>query len=204
MTNLTSIILGLLSILSLSAFGYGLGISTHPLQMNKRAVTTEFGGILSNGKGAGLQARYTQKVADKLVVDGGFGFSGGDRKYRLFANADYTLYPDYMKQPRISVRGTLMRAEEFSNGITRMGVAPTVSKGFVIQNNEVFPYLALPFSLDLNSDNSEYEFASQIAVGATGNLPIRGYEHLLANIEGTLNVDDGYSGIFFGVSYPLN
>lgn len=197
-------ILIVLSVVSLSAFGYGLGVSSHPLQLEERLITTEFGGTFNEGKGAGLQARFTQKINDKMTGDAGFGFSSGDRKYRLFANLDYEIFPDYMKQPKVTVRGTLSRAEEFDSGINRMGLTPTVSKGFVISNREVFPYLALPFSLDLNSDNSEYEFVSQIAFGATSNAPVAGYEHLLVNFEGTVNIDDGYSGLFLGISYPLN
>lgn len=201
---MANLIIILSVIFTVSAFGYGTGVSTHPLQLKERLITTEFGGFLSNGKGAGLQARYTQKINSKLTGDGGFGFSGGDRKYRVFGNLDYELYPDYLKQPRISVRGSLQRGEEFDQSVTRFGVAPTISKGFLVYNSEVFPYLTLPLALDLRSDDSTYDFVSQISAGITGNLPFQGYEHLLANFEGTLNVDDGYSGVFFGISYPLN
>ena len=190
--------------LSVSTFGYGLGVSTHPLKDNQRAVTAEFNGIISNGKGVGMQARYTQKLSELVVVDGGFGFSDGDRANRMFINADYELYPDYIKQPRVSVRGTLERAKEFESSKSRIGIAPTVSKGFNFWGKEAFPFASLPLGLELNRDEKSYEIVSQLALGITGNIPLRGYENILANLETNLNISNGFSSVFFGLTLPIN
>lgn len=189
---------------SMSVFGYGFGVSTHPLVEDQKAVTAEFNGIFARGKGMGMQARYTQKISPLLTVDGGFGFTDGSRANNIFVNADYELYPDYMRQPRISVRGTLQRADEYGDTVNRIGIAPVVSKGFNFWGKEAFPFISIPVSLDLNGDESSYQVGSRLAFGMTGNLPIRGYENLLANFETNLDINNGFSSVFMGLSLPLN
>lgn len=198
------IIVALCSLGALTAFGHSLGVSSFPLQTKKSLISAEFGGFLSDGKGAGLQARYTQKLTPVMSADAGFGFSNGDRTYRVFANAEYELYPDYLKQPRISLRGGIERADEFDKTRTRFNIVPTVSKGFSFWGKEAFPYVAVPVALQLENTTSTYDISTRLSVGMAGQLPIKGYEHLLGNVETSLDIDNSYSGAFVGISYPLN
>ena len=52
----------------------------------------------------GMQARFTQKVDPKLIVEAGAGVQDGERNNTLFLSADYTLLPDFGRQPKFSLR----------------------------------------------------------------------------------------------------
>ena len=189
---------------STTIWGRGLGVSSYPLGTQQDYVAAEFTGILSNGRGTGLQARYLKRVWPELVVGGGFGFSDGARAHQMFASADYELYPDFMDQPKISLQASLERAQEFNYSHTKIGIAPIVSKGLSFWGKEGFPFVSFPMALDLNNDSKNYDFVYQLAFGASAPMPFVGYEKLLANFEVNLNIANAYSGVFFGFSHPLN
>ena len=66
-----SLLVILLSVLSNAAFGYGLGVSTHPIEEKKKLVQAEFVGLAGRGHGMGVQARFVQKIQPSLIVDAG-------------------------------------------------------------------------------------------------------------------------------------
>ncbi|MDC1174098.1 hypothetical protein OAT67_01780 [Bacteriovoracaceae bacterium] len=191
-------------LLSGSAFSYGTGTVSYPLMPEKRLVSTEFIGITSTGGGIGLQGRYTQKINSRTVVDGGLGIGGGERDSRFFIGADYEIIPDYMKQPKVSLKLNLENAKEFDVRRNILSLAPTVSKGFSFWGNEAYPFVSLPIGISLDSDSKTYESVVNLSSGITGHLPFEGYRHLVATAEATIGVKDSYTGVFLGVSYPLN
>ncbi len=182
----------------------GTGYITYPLAPEKRLVSTEFTGITSTGGGIGLQGRFTQKINEKITLDAGLGIGSGERDSRFFAGADFELFPDYMKQPRVSLKTTFSNSEEFEVRRNIFTFAPTVSKGFSFWGNEAFPFFSLPLGVSLNGENSTYETIVNANAGITGNLPIEGYEKLMGTVEATVGVKDSFTALFFGVSYPLN
>jgi hypothetical protein len=190
--------------LSFNAWSYGIGVSTFPMMTDKKWVTGEFTGIASDGGGVGLQARYSQKLNSALMIDAGAGFGGGDRSNRIFAGADFEILPDYMNQPRVSIKSSLINAREFDTRRNILSIAPTISKGFSFWGNEAYPFMSIPLGLSLENGSKTYETIASVNLGIAGHLPIEGYRHLMGNIEGTFNLKDSYSGVFFGVSYPLN
>lgn len=195
-------VLGLLTPANVMA--YGLGYVTYPLMPQKRIISTEFTGITSSGGGVGLQGRFTQKINERLIMDGGIGISGGQRDSRFFVGADYEIFPDYMKQPRFSVKTTYTNAKEFNKRRSIFQIAPTISKGFSFWGHEAFPYFSLPIGANLNNDNKTYQTQINASVGISGNLPFADYKNLLGNIEATVGVKSSYTALFMGVSYPLN
>ncbi len=189
-------------VITFNLWAYGTGYSTFPLMYNKGLFTTEITGIMSDGGGVGLQGRYTHKFNKGVIVDAGAGLSGGDRTGHLFVGADYEIYPDYMKQPRFSIKGSLTHANE---GVTvnHLSLSPTVSKGFSFWGYEAFPFVAIPVALALVDDNKTYQSRVNLSMGLVGKMPVKGYTHLLVNVEGTISFKDSYSGLFCGVTYPL-
>lgn len=187
-----------------SVWAYGIGQSTYPLMEKQHMISTEITGITSTGGGVGMQARYTRKMNNKLVLDGGIGLSGGERSNRIFAGADWEIFPDYMNQPRISVKTSLENAKEFKLRRNILTVAPTVSKGFSFWGKEAFPFVALPLGVQLINETKSYETIANLNLGVTGNLPIAGYEKFTASAEATVGIKDSYTGVFLGLSYPLN
>ena len=195
---------GLLAIAPANILAYGTGYVTYPLMPQKRLISTEVTGVTSTGGGIGLQGRFTQKINEKMIVDGGIGISGGERDSRFFVGADYEIFPDYMKQPRFSVKTTYTNAKEFDVRRSIIQIAPTISKGFSFWGKEAFPYFSLPMGVNLNGDDKTYETQINASAGISGNLPFDGYTDLLGNVEATVGVKDSYTALFVGVSYPLN
>ena len=189
---------------SYAVFGQGHGIISYPLAVQQSYVSAEFTGVLSNGRGVGLQARYLHRFNQQLTFNGGFGFSDGKRANQMFAGVDYEVYPDYENQPRFALRTFLERSEEFNHGHTKMGLTPVVSKGFSFWGEEGFPFVSLPLTLDLDSDDKRYAITSQLALGASFPMPVVESSRLLANVEIALNIENSYSGFFVGFSHPLN
>ena len=198
------LILSAAVLLSSSVIAYGTGNSTFPMNPGKRFISTEFTGITSDNGGMGVQVRYTQKINSLLTFDSGLGVSGGDRNQRFFLGADYELYPDYLNQPRISLKSTISRAEEFEKTKTKIQIAPTVSKGFVFWGREAFPYVSVPVGLSLNSDENTYDSTMSLNVGITGQLPVEGYRHLNGSLELQAGIQESFTAFVAGINFPMN
>ena len=191
---------------STAAFGYGMGISTFPLQEDKKVLSAEVTGIVHNGSGVGLQARYTQKLTPTSIVDAGVGIAGGERSARLFAGYDYELFPDYDKQPRTSLKAFVENSKEFGTRRNIIGVAPTVSKGFDFWGHEAFPYLAIPYGISLDGKRNAYETTLSANLGISGTISPEysmTSKPVTANAEVIVGLKDSFSGVFVGFGYPL-
>ncbi len=192
------------SVASLNLFAYGTGISTFPLSVDEKFISAEATGITSSGGGFGMQARFTQKLNEKSSADAGLGISGGERSARLFAGYDYELFPDYESQPRFSVKAFLENSKEFGIRRNILGIAPTVSKGFSFWGREAYPYLSLPYGISLNGSQNSYQSTLSANIGINAHLPREwSSKQLTANAELNLGLKNSFSGIFAGVSYPI-
>lgn len=191
--------------LSQQAHAYGTGISTFPLAAETKLISAEFTGITSSGGGIGMQARYTQKLSESGTIDAGLGISGGERSARLFAGYDYELFPDYENQPRTSLKAFVENSKEFNSRRNIIGVAPTVSKGFSFWGKEAFPYLSVPYGISLDGKNNSYKTTLSANVGVSGIIPadVGPEKQLTANAEAIISLKNSFSGVFFGVAYPI-
>lgn len=187
-----------------NAFAYGTGISTFPLEVEKKFISAEVTGITSEGGGLGLQTRFTTKLNEKSTVDAGLGISGGERSARLFAGFDYEIFPDYEMQPRTSLKAFVENSKEFGVRRNIVGLAPTFSKGFSFWGHEAFPYVALPVAISLNGRANTYATTVSANLGVSGILPVEtGSKKLTANAEANIGLKDSFTGLFFGVAYPI-
>lgn len=187
-------------------FAYGMGISTFPLELDKKIISAEVTGVVSHGSGLGLQARYTQKLNEASSFDAGLGIAGGERSTRIFAGYDYELFPDYDTQPRTSIKAFIENSKEFESRKNILGIAPSISKGFSFWGHEAFPYLSLPYGLRLDGNKNTYGTSLSANIGVSGIIP-REYaatsKPITANAEIILALKNSFSGIFFGFGYPL-
>ena len=191
---------------SSAAFAYGTGISTFPLEAEKKILSAEVTGIVSNGSGLGLQARYTQKLNETSSVDAGLGIAGGERSARLFAGYDYELFPDYDIQPRTSIKAFVENSKEFGTRRNILGLAPSVSKGFSFWGHEAFPYLSLPYGISLDGKKNSYETTLSANIGITAIIPSESLgtsKAITANAEAIVGLKDSFSGVFVGFGYPI-
>lgn len=188
------------------AFGYGMGISTFPLEQDKKVLSAEVTGIVSDGGGLGLQARYTQKLNEASSVDAGLGISGGERSARLFAGYDYQLFPDYDTQPRTSLKAFVENSKEFGTRKNILGIAPTLSKGLSFWGNEAFPYISLPYGISLDSKRNQYETTFSANIGISGVIAsdyLTTSRPVTANAEMIVGIKDSFTAVFFGFGYPI-
>ncbi len=189
-----------------SAHAYGTGISSFPLEEEKKVISTEVTGIVSDGGGIGLQARYTQKLNEDSTVDAGLGISGGERSARLFAGYDYQIIPDYENQPRTSLKAFVENSKEFGARRNILGLAPTVSKGFSFWDHEAFPYISLPYGISLEGKQNSYKTTLSANIGVSSVIPgdyISSKKPITANAEAIIGLNNSFSGIFLGFGYPI-
>lgn len=189
----------LASLVSLSAFSYGLGVVTHPFKLKKSVITGELATIMSDGSGFGPQFRYTNRLTQNFTLDTGFGFGSGERESRFFIGGDYSFFPDVKKQPRLGTKFTFERAKEFDRTRTILGFTPNLSKGFFFGKQKVYPFIALPLELNLDTKAERYAFQSRLSLGAT--LPI--FKQWVANGQLDINLDDSFSAFYLGASYQF-
>lgn len=189
-----------------TAFGYGSGISTFPLEVDKKIISAEPTAILSNGGGLGVQARYTQKLNDLSTFDLGLGISGGERSARIFAGYDYELFPDYDVQPRTSIKAFYENSKEFGLRRNIIGIAPTVSKGYSFWGQEAFPYISLPYGISLDGKENSYETTLSANIGVSGIISpdqMGTDKPITANAEAIIGLKDSFTAVYFGFGYPI-
>lgn len=209
MKNLKSLSLVLISgliLLPSSVFAYGSGISTFPLAVEKKIISAEATGILSDGGGLGMQARYSQKLTESTLIDAGLGISGGDRSARIFAGYDYEIFPDYNVQPRTAIKAFFENSKEFGLRRNIFGIAPTFSKGFSFWGHEAFPYLSLPYGISLDGSKNSYNTTLSANLGVTGQVSAETLgtnKPLTASVEAIIGLKDSFTGVFIGLGYPI-
>lgn len=197
LATLTSMVIGS------NVWAYGTGISTFPISVEKKLISAEFTGITSNGGGIGLQTRFTQKINEQSTVDAGLGIGGGERSARLFAGYDYEILPDYDYQPKTTLKAFIENAKEFGVRRNVLGIAPTFSKGLSVSEQELFPFISLPFGISLNNKNNTYATSLSANLGVTGAIPTEGSKTLTASAEAIIGLKDSFSGAFISVGYPI-
>lgn len=139
------------------------------------------------------------------MLDGGLGVAGGTKgTSRAFVGADFEIFPDYMKQPRFSIKTTFENSKEKEGRQNILSLTPIFSKKLNMRRQSAYPYIAVPFGLKLNNSSKTYETCVNFSVGINGKLPLKRYKDLTYNLEGTLTLRNSYSGLFLGVSYPIN
>lgn len=196
------ILLGLVALsLTSGAFASIIGLSNHPFTMKKHVITTEFNNYMTNGSGAGITARYLQRMNDSMSADIVAGFTNGDRASTLRAGMDYRLIPDFGRQPKISLKGFAGTESFDGDRINSFGVAPTISKGFAFWGKEAFPFVSIPMSVNMNTESSTYETTTALATGISGRIP--GVENLVGNFEMNFPIRNSFTSMVIGVSVPL-
>lgn len=205
MRNFRNLAWMLAATLSTKLLAYGTGYTVLPMEVSQKIISAEFSGITSNGGGIGLQSRYTQKATERLSFDAGLGIAGGNYPSRIFAAADYEIFPDYESQPRVSLKMNIENAKENTGHRNIVTFAPILSKGFNMWGHEAFPYLSIPYGISLNPTTQSYSTRASANIGINGPLPL---ENMEKKLNGSAEVivgltDNQYSGFFLSIGYPI-
>jgi len=180
----------------------GTGLLTYPLEVKQKTLTTEFTGVTSTGGGVGVQGRFTMKPSRQFSFDAGIGIAGGEYSSKLFVSGDYEIFPDYMKQPRFSIRTAFENAKEGSYRKNILSLAPVISKGMSFWGKEAYPFASMPIALNLNNDKNTYRTTIDLNMGLAMKLPIK-QSNLLGTIETSIGLKDSNTGFALGVAYSL-
>ena len=79
-----------------------------------------------------------------------------------------------MNRPRVSFKPYFQQQRFEDERFTLVGVAPTRRKGFSLQGNEIFPYLALPSGMNIDGKTEELTYYASLTMGAS--MPFPGVE----------------------------
>lgn len=178
-----------------------MGISTHPLSSNGKVFSAEMTGYMSERNEMGAGIRYTQEVDDYKTLD--FKVSGAQesRGLTLGMGMDFELLNEDIIQPRISIKPYFEHQRFEDATSTYLGLAPSLRKGFSLSGQEIFPYLAVPSGIKLDSETDEFVFYSALSVGASMPFPAAGTDKLLLSIEGSKNLGSSADTIGCMVSW---
>lgn len=184
------IILGLLLTLNLQASV--IGISTHPMNDEGRVLSAEMTGYMSQRSEMGAGLRYTQEVEQGRILD--FSASGGQeaRGFSLGAGMDFEILSEDVSQPRVSIKPYWQQVKFEDERSNLIGAAPTIRKGFSLNGQEFFPYLAVPAGMKIDSTSDEFVYYASMTFGAS--LPLSGA--MLVSLEGNKNM--GASSDYIG------
>lgn len=174
--------------LSLPAFASIMGISTHPLNEEARVLSAEMTGYMSqrNEMGAGL--RYTQETSPGRLLD--FSAAGGSDSRGLIAGGgmDFEILHEDVSQPRIAIKPYMQHQKFEASNSNLMGAAPSIRKGFAVNGQEFFPYLAIPSGLKIDSTTDEFVYYSSLSFGASMPFPGAQNDKILLSVEGNKNM----------------
>ena len=186
-----------LTFLSFSSVASVVGISTHPLNEEARVFSAEMTGYMSQRHEVGMGLRYTQEVNPGQLLDVNVAGAQDSRGLTMGGGMDFALLNEDVSQPRVSVKPYYQFQKFETNTYSFIGAAPTMRKGFSLQGNEFFPYLATPTGMRLNGDTNEFNYYASLTLGISMPLPVEGGDRLLISMEG--NKDLGSSSDYLGV-----
>lgn len=194
-----------LFILSLFLISYPLyssiiGISTHPLKEHSHAFSAEMLGHMGGSyqeREVGMGIRYTRDLDYFKRWD--MAILGGEKsqQYRLGTGLEWELLSEDLERPRLGLKGFYQYLKDRDANFSLIGLAPNLSKGFVISAIEVFPYLALPVGMRLDNNSDEFDYYFALTSGLSMPLPGDWGGDVLLNLE--LNRDLGASSDYIGL-----
>lgn len=184
-----------LTLLSLPTWSSVVGISTHPLSSKARVFSAEMTGYMSERNEMSMGVRYTQEAGESRLLD--FSATGGQdsRALMMGAGMDFELLSEEVSQPRVSLKPFIQYQKFENDSFNLMGAAPMLRKGFSIQGQEVFPYLAFPVGMKIDTRTNEFVYHASSSFGASLPVPAAGNK-LLLSLEGNLNL--GASSDYIG------
>lgn len=189
------ILLGLF--LSLTVQASVIGISTHPLNEEGRVLSAEMTGYMSQRSEMGAGLRYTQEVDQGRILDFTAAGAQDSRGLTLGAGMDFEILSEDVSQPRVSIKPYWQHQKYESESANLIGAAPTIRKGFSLNGQEFFPYLAVPAGMKIDSTSDEFVYYASMTLGASMPLP----NAMLISLEGNKNMGASSDYIGFLVSW---
>lgn len=172
-----------------------VGISTHPLNEEAKVLSAEMTGYMSQRHEMGMGLRYTQEINPGQLLDLAVGGGQESRGLSFGGGMDFELLREDVSQPRLSMKPyyQYQKFDEFKQYV--VGAAPTMRKGFSVNGNEFFPYLAVPAGIRIDSSNEKFDYYAALTLGASMPIPAAGGDKLLVSVEGNKDLGAAYDSL---------
>lgn len=173
-----------------------MGISNYPLNEKGRVLSAEMTGYMSQRQEMGAGLRYTQEVERHRVLD--ITASGGQNSRGLILGGgmDFEILSEDISQPRVSIKPYFQHQKYETKNSSLVGAAPSIRKGFSLNGQEIFPYLALPSGIKIDSESDEFVYYASMSLGASMPFPGANNDKILLSVEGNKNM--GASSDYIG------
>jgi hypothetical protein len=190
-----------IALIPLSTFASIIGISSHPLNQRAKVLSAEMTGYMSQKNEMGMGLRYTQETSRYRIMD--FSVAGGQeaRAMTVGTGMDFESLSEKINQPRVSLKPYLQYQRFEGTTSNLIGAAPSIRKGFSVQGQEFFPYLAVPSGMKIDSVTDEFVYYASVSFGASMPLPGAQNDKILLTLEGNKNMGASYDYVGCLVSW---
>jgi hypothetical protein len=153
-----------------------------------RVLSAEMMGYMSQRHEMGAGLRYTQVVDQQKILD--FVAAGGQesRGLTMGGGLDFEILHEDVSQPRLSIKPYVQYQKFESETSSIIGAAPTLRKGFSLNGQEFFPYLAIPSGLRIDSTTDAFVYYASLTLGASMPFPGANNDKILLSLEGNKNM----------------
>lgn len=175
-------------LVSAPLFASVMGVSTAPLNDEARVISAEMTGYMSQRNEMGMGLRYTQETSPYRLLD--FSVAGAQDSRGLMAGGgmDFELLSEDVNQPRVAIKPYFQYQKFEASTASLIGAAPSIRKGFSINGQEIFPYLAIPSGLKIDSATDEFVYYASMSLGASMPFPGANNDKILLSVEGNKNM----------------
>lgn len=173
-----------------------MGISNYPLNEEARVLSAEMTGYMSQRSEVGAGVRYTQEVERRKILDITASGAQDSHSFIIGGGMDFELLSEDVSQPRVGLKPYFQNQKFGTQNSNLLGAAPSLRKGFSINGQEVFPYLALPTGIKIDSTSDEFVYYASMSFGASMPFPGANNDKFLLSVEANKNM--GGSSDFIG------
>lgn len=161
-----------------------IGVSSYPLHRNAQIISAEMTGFMGIEREIGMGVRYLQKLNSIQTID--IAASGGqqERAWQVGAGLDFKVLSEEGHLPRLSVKPYWQSQRIGTEKFVTTAIAPTVSKGFVVQGYEFYPFVSIPSGIRTISSTNQFTYLAAANFGAVLPVP---QERLLLSFEANRN-----------------
>jgi hypothetical protein len=172
-----------------------VGLTTHPLSDDARAISLETTGYFSQRQEMGIGLRYTHGIQQGQLLDIMAGSAQYSRGFTFGAGMDFEILQDEGAQPRVSIKPFYQQQKFEGDKSSVIGGAPTLRKSVDILGTIFNPFIAVPLGVEIDSSDDEFVYYASLSFGASMAIP-NTEEKLLVSLEGNKNM--GASSDYLG------
>ena len=180
-----------------------VGLTTHQLSEEARVLTAQTTAYMNQRHEMGFGLRYTHGIQQGQLLDVYAGGAQHSRGFSFGAGMDFELLSDEGAQPRVSLKPFYQHQKFESSKLTNLGAAPTLRKALDILGTNVYPFLAVPMGIQIDSSDDEFVYLASVSFGVSMAIP-NTEERLVVNLEANKNLGAASDSLSALISWVWN